>query len=247
MTQIPRRLRRVDVNHIVPGGQHAKVPELRQLPNCRPRQDGLIRQDNLGPRGTLHDPARLGSIVDRARSENFERIPSQVPRVEGMAVQNHNLHAHSDPFRSCLRAASPRRFGRDKEGGAPRLRPVYPVTRRPSIIDPPQEGAAFRDRPRLLRRNTLEVCTTRRYSRAVGSRCIGWWIPMAKVHIWLILCLAVALPVHSAQTGVTTGIRAVTRPSADTILSFVQPGRIAAVLLQRGRPRQSRAGPGPAG
>ena len=48
------------------------------------------------------------------------------------------------------------------------------------------------------------------------------------------LCLLAGVPAGGAQTSVTNSIRAITRPSADTTLSFVQPGRIAAVHFKEG-------------
>ena len=57
---------------------------------------------------------------------------------------------------------------------------------------------------------------------------------MRKILVW-ILCLFV-VGVHPAmgQSNVSPGIRAVTRPSADITLSFVQPGRIAEVHFKEG-------------
>ncbi len=57
---------------------------------------------------------------------------------------------------------------------------------------------------------------------------------MGKVGIGIVLCLAAGVPVGGVQTSATTGIRAITRPSVDTTLSFVQPGRIAAVHFKEG-------------
>ncbi len=57
---------------------------------------------------------------------------------------------------------------------------------------------------------------------------------MGKVLIGLVFCLAAGAPAGSAQTSAATSVRAITRPSADTTLSFVQPGRIAAVHFKEG-------------
>lgn len=59
---------------------------------------------------------------------------------------------------------------------------------------------------------------------------------MRRVSVWIVSCLLAGVPAGAAQTGVTTGIRAITRPSADITLSFVQPGRIAAVHFKEGDP-----------
>ena len=58
---------------------------------------------------------------------------------------------------------------------------------------------------------------------------------MKMVSIFLGL-LALILPISpvSAQISPLEGIAAVTSPSADVTLSFVQPGRIAEVLIKEG-------------
>jgi len=48
------------------------------------------------------------------------------------------------------------------------------------------------------------------------------------------LCLAAGVLAGGASAGMNGGIRAITRPSADITLSFVQPGRIAKVYFQEG-------------
>jgi multidrug efflux pump subunit AcrA (membrane-fusion protein) len=54
------------------------------------------------------------------------------------------------------------------------------------------------------------------------------------MHVVACLCLAIGPLLDSASGGVGTGIRAITRPSADITLSFVQPGRIAGVPFKEG-------------
>jgi RND family efflux transporter MFP subunit len=57
---------------------------------------------------------------------------------------------------------------------------------------------------------------------------------MKNVYIWIVFYLTAGLPAAGAQSSAAPGIRAITRPSADATLSFVQPGRIAAVHCQEG-------------
>ncbi len=55
-----------------------------------------------------------------------------------------------------------------------------------------------------------------------------------RMHVAAFLCLAMGPLLNSTSGGVGTGVRAITRPSADITLSFVQPGRIAGVQFKEG-------------
>ncbi len=55
-----------------------------------------------------------------------------------------------------------------------------------------------------------------------------------RTHVATFLCLAIGGLLDCASGGVSTGVRAITRPSADRTLSFVQPGRIAGVPFKEG-------------
>ncbi len=59
-------------------------------------------------------------------------------------------------------------------------------------------------------------------------------MPIRKVCIAVLFCLAASSHLGSALAGVNPGVRAVTRPSADITLSFVQPGRVAQVHCKEG-------------
>lgn len=59
-------------------------------------------------------------------------------------------------------------------------------------------------------------------------------MPGKKMAVVFALCGVTGLLSGSAPAGADKGIRAVTRPSADVALSFVQPGRIAAVSVKEG-------------
>jgi RND family efflux transporter MFP subunit len=50
----------------------------------------------------------------------------------------------------------------------------------------------------------------------------------------VLLSLVVTVLWRPSPAGVSTGVRAITRPSADIVLSFVQPGRIAGVPFKEG-------------
>jgi RND family efflux transporter MFP subunit len=53
-------------------------------------------------------------------------------------------------------------------------------------------------------------------------------------YVMVVLCLMACSPSIGVQTAATSGIRAVTRPSADIAASFALPGRIAGVYFQEG-------------
>jgi RND family efflux transporter MFP subunit len=57
---------------------------------------------------------------------------------------------------------------------------------------------------------------------------------MRRICNLVLLSIVVALFWRPALAGVSTGVRAITRPSADRTLSFVQPGRIAQVPFKEG-------------
>jgi RND family efflux transporter MFP subunit len=59
-------------------------------------------------------------------------------------------------------------------------------------------------------------------------------MPKRTVCIAVWLCLAAHPCLEAAGTGAAPGVRAVTRPSADITLSFVQPGRIAQLSCTEG-------------
>ncbi len=57
---------------------------------------------------------------------------------------------------------------------------------------------------------------------------------LTRVSALIIMLLAAGSPGRDAQASVSSGIRAITRPSADIGMSFVQPARIAAVYFKEG-------------
>jgi RND family efflux transporter MFP subunit len=59
-------------------------------------------------------------------------------------------------------------------------------------------------------------------------------MPTRRLSGFVLLSFVVVLPSQSSRAGLAGGIRAVTRPSADITLSFVQPGRIALLPFQEG-------------
>lgn len=59
-------------------------------------------------------------------------------------------------------------------------------------------------------------------------------MPRMSVQVAVLLSFTMTMVPQSSRAGVATGIRAVTRPSADITLSFVQPGRVALVPFKEG-------------
>ena len=86
------------VHHIVAGGQHPDVAQVRAGGQRGGGDGGLVHQHRPGPRHAGQDELGRGAVVILELAQRLKALPAQVPRVEGMAVHHHYFHLRFIPF-----------------------------------------------------------------------------------------------------------------------------------------------------